>query len=320
MTHYLLTGGSGFVGQWLAKALLARGDTVDLAGLGDSPGGPRILTADELRRARWLTADVRDAEDVDRLVEQSRPDVVFHLAGVSYPPDAERAPATAYDVNTLGAVRLLTAIRRRRAAGVSDPMTVIVGTGMQYGKHTAADMPLTELAAQHPVSIYAATKAAQEVAALQFCRDAGARVVCTRSFNHSGLGHGDQYLIPSLVRRVRALRGSADRQLSLGNDAVRDYLHIDDVVSAYIQLAERGVSGESYNVASGRGISVSALAAEILLRAGVTADITTDPSLVRATDIPVLVGSPAKLVEQTGWVPAKTHADIIDDLLNAATE
>ncbi|MEO6878892.1 MAG: GDP-mannose 4,6-dehydratase, partial [Gemmatimonadaceae bacterium] len=204
--------------------------------------------------------------------------------------------------------------------GVLDPMTVIVGSGMQYGNHPAAEMPLGESAPQRPVSIYAASKAAQEVASLQFCRDAGVRVVCTRSFNHSGLGHGEQYLIPSLVRRVRALGPGAARQLALGNDVVRDYLHIADVVSAYLLLAERGESGEVYNVASGRGISVTRLANEILLRAGVTADITTDPSLVRATDIPVLVGSPAKLVEQTGWTPTKTHADIIDDLLNAATE
>jgi GDP-4-dehydro-6-deoxy-D-mannose reductase len=170
------------------------------------------------------------------------------------------------------------------------------------------------------VSIYAASKAAQEVASLQFCRDAGVRVVCTRSFNHSGIGHGGQYLIPSLVRRVKQLSDTGDRRLSLGNDVVRDYLHISDVVSAYLLLAEHGVSGEAYNVASGRGISVTTLANEILLRAGVSADISTDPSLVRATDIPVLIGSPAKLIEHTGWAPTKTHTDIIDDLLNAATE
>jgi GDP-4-dehydro-6-deoxy-D-mannose reductase len=320
MTKYLLTGGSGFVGQWLAKALLARGDAVDLSGLGTSIGGPKVLSPDERRQVRWLTADVRDSEDVDLLVERSRPDVVFHLAGVSFPPDAERSPTTAYDVNALGAVRLLTAIRRRRLAGVGDPVIVIVGSGMQYGQHPASEMPLTEAAPQRPVSIYAASKAAQEVASLQFCRDSGLRVICTRSFNHSGLGHGSQYLLPSLVDRVKRLRGRGEHRLALGNDVVRDYLHIADVVTAYLLLAARGTPGESYNVASGRGISVTALATEILLRAGVTADISTDPSLVRATDIPVLVGSPAKLIEHTGWAPTKSHTDIIDDLLNAATE
>jgi GDP-4-dehydro-6-deoxy-D-mannose reductase len=318
MTRYLLTGGGGFVGQWLAKALLERGDAVDLSGLGATIDGPKVLTADERRRVRWLTADVRDSDDVELLVERSRPDVVFHLAGVSFPPDAERSPTTAYDVNALGAVRLLTAVRRRRAAGVLDPMTVIVGSGMQYGQHDAARMPLDENAAQRPVTIYASSKAAQEVASLQFSRNSGVRVICTRSFNHSGIGHGSQYLMPSLVERVKQLPASGTRTLSLGNDVVRDYLHIADVVSAYLALADRGESGEVYNVASGQGVSVTQLAREILLRAGVTADISTDPSLVRATDIPVLVGSPAKLMRATGWAPTKTHADIIDDLLRFA--
>jgi GDP-4-dehydro-6-deoxy-D-mannose reductase len=125
-------------------------------------------------------------------------------------------------------------------------------------------------------------------------------------------------LMPSLVERVKQLPASGTRTLSLGNDVVRDYLHIADVVSAYLALADRGESGEVYNVASGQGVSVTQLAREILLRAGVTADISTDPSLVRATDIPVLVGSPAKLMRATGWAPTKTHADIIDDLLRFA--
>jgi GDP-4-dehydro-6-deoxy-D-mannose reductase len=95
---------------------------------------------------------------------------------------------------------------------------------------------------------------------------------------------------------------------------------VTDVVAAYLALVERGVPGETYNVASGAGISVRRLAEDILLRAGVTADISTDASLVRATDIPVLVGSPEKLMRDTGWVPRKTHGDIIDDLLHAATD
>ncbi len=164
-----------------------------------------------------------------------------------------------------------------------------------------------------------ASKAAQEIAALQIARATGLRVICTRSFNHSGVGHSGEYLLPSLVRRVVAMRRGASGTLALGNDVVRDYLHVSDVADAYIALAERGRAGEVYNVASGNGLSVRQLAADILLHAGVTADISTDPSLVRATDIPVLVGSPAKLMHDTGWKPSRTPSDIIDDLLHAAT-
>lgn len=312
----LITGGGGFVGRWLTRALLERGDEVDVTGLhADTPP-----VSGDGRVPRWTTCDTRDSADVERMVEWSRPDVVFHLAGVSFQPDAERSPAAAYDVNTLGAVRLLTAIQRQRAAGVIDPTILIVGTGMQYGQHPADAMPLDETAEQRPPTAYAASKAAQEIAALQFALSAGLRVVCTRSFNHSGVGHDEAFLIPALVKRVRRLRETNGRVLHLGNDVVRDFLHIDDVVSAYLLLVERGVAGEVYNVASGTGVSARALAETVLLRSAVTADISTEPSLVRATDVPVLIGSPAKLQRDTSWAPRKTHDDIIDDLLNATTD
>ncbi|MGH7623595.1 MAG: GDP-mannose 4,6-dehydratase [Gemmatimonadaceae bacterium] len=316
----LLTGGAGFVGQWLARALLQRGGDVDLAGLGDAFAGPNVLSLDERRATRWIAADVRDADQVEQAIERSRPDAVVHLAGVSFPPDAEQAPASSFDVNALGAVRLLSAIRRRTETGVLDPVVLIVGTGTQYGTHDASAMPLDERAERRPLTTYAASKAAQEVAALQVCRASAMRVICTRSFNHSGIGHGAQYLLPSLVARTRRIARGADRTLTLGNDVVRDYLHVDDVVSAYLHLLERGRAGEVYNVASGRGLSVTQLAADVLLRAGVRADISTAPALVRSSDTPILVGSPAKLTRDTGWIPLKTHADIIDDLLNAATD
>jgi len=316
----LVTGGGGFVGQWLARALLERGDNVDLAGLGATFTGPSILDDAERRCTRWLELDVRNAEQVDDVVERSAPELIVHLAGVSYPPDAERSPETTYDVNTTGAVRLLSAVERRRVAGTLDPTVLVVGTGTQYGLHDSSEMPLGETAEQRPAWTYAASKAAQETVALAAQRATGARVICTRSFNHSGVGHGEQYLLPSLVARARRIERGEPGPLVIGNDVVRDYLHVADVVEAYLALAALGRSGETYNVASGRGLSTKQLAADVLLRAGVRADITTASALVRRSDIPTLIGSPAKLMRDTGWAPRHTHADIIDDLLNAATD
>jgi GDP-4-dehydro-6-deoxy-D-mannose reductase len=206
----------------------------------------------------------------------------------------------------------------RRRAGTLDPAIVVVGTGQQYGCHDAERMPLPESAEQRPLTAYAASKAAQELAALQQFRADGLRVMCTRSFNHSGAGQTSQYLLPALVRRVLALRARGGGALSIGNDATRDYLHVRDVASAYIAIAERGTLGEVYNVASGVGVSVRRLAADVLLQAGVAADITTEPALVRSTDIPVLVGSSAKLTGATGWAPRLNRGVIIDDLLRSA--
>jgi GDP-4-dehydro-6-deoxy-D-mannose reductase len=288
-----------------------------------------VLNERERRAVRWQAADFRDAAAVEAAVERSRPDAIVHLAGVSFPPEAERAPVATYDVNVLGAVRLLAAVAAGRKSGTIDPVILIVGSGAQYGRHEHPAMPLDETAAQRPVTVYAASKAAQEVAALQAHRDGGAKVICVRSFNHSGAGQAAEYVFPSLVARASRIRDGAgsERTLRLGNDVVRDYLHVDDVIRAYLSLLERGTAGETYNVASGRGMSVRQLAADVLLRVGATADISQDVALQRATDVPILVGSHAKLTKDTGWTPQKTHLDIIDDLIrfapppaNAATD
>jgi GDP-4-dehydro-6-deoxy-D-mannose reductase len=197
---------------------------------------------------------------------------------------------------------------------------LLVGSATQYGSHEHAEMPLREEAEQRPADVYGASKAAQEIAALQFFRSEGLRVICTRSFNHSGPGHAAHFLLPALVSRVLALRRVPGAELRLGNqDSVRDYLHVADVVDAYLLLAEHGIPGDVYNVCSGDGVSVRQLATDVLQRAGVTADITTDAALVRGVDVPALVGSPAKLQRTTGWRPRRTRTDIIDDLIHAAT-
>ncbi|HKN67291.1 MAG TPA: GDP-mannose 4,6-dehydratase [Gemmatimonadaceae bacterium] len=317
-TTALVTGGGGFVGQWLARGLLARGAAVVSVSL-HSPT-PGILAADEVEAVEWRHGDVRDADIVRRTIEEKRPDVVFHLAGLSFVPEARQAPATAYEINVLGAVRLLAAIAAFKALGKLDPVVIVVGSATQYGRHDAGEMPLDETAEQRPQDVYAASKAAQEIASLQMCRAEGVRVICTRSFNHSGVGHAEHFLLPALVRRVLALRGASHPRLPMGNQqSVRDYLHVADVVEAYLRLADKGAPGEVYNVCSGEGVSAGELAREVLLRVGLNAEITIDPALVRGVDVPVLVGSPAKLARTTGWRPTHSRSDIIDDLIHAAT-
>lgn len=318
MTRALVTGGNGFVAQWAMRAMLERGWTVTAAGIGELPVAT-VLTEAERAQIAWQQTDITVQREVAAAVDRSCPDVVLHLAAVSHVPDAMANPGYAYEVNTVGTVRLLAEVRRHRVAGTADPVVVVVGSAEQYGRHELGEMPLHEDVPQRPLSLYAASKVAQEVAALQAFRGDGVRVVCTRSFNHSGVGHGTHFLLPSIVRRAMALP-SAGGMLTIGNgDTVRDFLHVTDVVDAYLLLLERGATGDAYNVCSGKGTSVRALSAAVLQRLGISADIGSDPALARPVDVPVLVGSNSKLRRATGWAPRRTRDDIIDDLIHAAT-
>jgi len=263
--------------------------------------------------------DVTDGGQIAATVERAAPDVVLHLAAISHVPEAKRNPARAFEVNAVGTVRLLAELGAWRKAGEADPIVLVIGSSEQYGRHERDEMPLQETAEQRPLTLYAASKTAQEVAALQAFRGEGLRVVCTRSFNHSGAGQASSFVLPGLVARALA----ASRQggpLTLGNgDTVRDFLHVDDVVDAYLSLVDRGTPGEVYNVCSGEGASIRALAESVLQRIGVPADISSDPALTRPVDVPVQIGSNAKLRHATGWTPRRTREDIIDDLIHAAT-
>ena len=314
----LVTGGNGFVAQWAMRAMLERGWTVTAAGIGALPGS-EVLTESERAQISWRSMDITQQRDVAAAVDRACPDVVLHLAAVSHIPDAMANPGYAYEVNTVGTVRLLAELRRHRAAATADPVVIVVGSCEQYGRHELNEMPLHEDVEQRPLSLYAASKVAQEVAALQVFRSDGVRVVCTRSFNHSGIGHGSHFLLPSIVRRALTLPKTGGTLLIGNGDTVRDFLHVADVVEAYLLLLERGATGEVYNVCSGDGTSVRALSAAVLHRLGISADIGTDPALTRPVDVPVLVGSNSKLRRATGWAPRRTRDDIIDDLIHAAT-
>lgn len=314
----LVTGAHGFVAQWAVKAMLERGWTVTAAAHG-AAAATAVLSDEERAAVTWRTADVTHQGEVGAALDVARADVVLHLAAVSHVPDAARDPGYAYEVNAVGTVRLLAEVRRHREEGISDPVVLVVGSAEQYGRHEINAMPLHEDAVQRPLTLYAASKVAQEVAALQAYRMSGVRVVCTRSFSHSGVGHGAHFLLPSLVTRAAALPPAGGR-LQIGNgDTVRDFLHVRDVVDAYLALVTRGAAGEVYNVCSGEGTSVRALAQRVLHRLGRSAEISTDSALARPVDVPVQVGSNRKLRRATGWAPTRTRDDIIDDLIHAAT-
>jgi GDP-4-dehydro-6-deoxy-D-mannose reductase len=299
----LITGAAGFVGRWLTRALVEQGWDVTGAAL-EPPADDTV---------RWVAGDVRDPAHLAAALDASTPDAIFHLAGVTFVPAAGNDPGATAEVNVVAAARLMGLVRQRRRAGTLDPVLLVTGSAEQYGKHDDSELPLRETAEQRPHTVYAATKVAQEAVALEAWRSDGVRVVGTRSFNHSGPGQAPHFLLPALVSRVRGLRGGA---LRMGNQApIRDFLHVSDVVAAYISLAERGTPGEVYNVASGTGTSVGELAQRILARAGVEAPIESDPALVRPADVPALVGDSTKLRAATGWSPRRTLDDLLDDLL-----
>ncbi len=314
----LVTGAGGFVGQWLCRDLSRRGWSVTGTTF-DSPPTAGVIAPEDHAEITWRRDDLRESAAAAVALDAAMPDVVFHLAGVAFVPSAGSDPTSALELNVGATVRLLSALRDRRAAGTLDPVVLIVGSAEQYGRHDAQAMPMHEHTECRPRNFYAATKMAQEEFALEAFRSAGVRVVCTRSFNHSGRGQAKSFLLPALVERALDAKQHGG-PVAIGNtDTVRDFSHVEDVVRAYVLLAEHGLAGEVYNVCSGQGVSVGDVAAEVLRAAGVNAPLVPDPELERPVDVPILVGDNSKLRTDTGWAPQRSRADIISDLIHAAS-
>ncbi|HRN54254.1 MAG TPA: GDP-mannose 4,6-dehydratase [Gemmatimonadaceae bacterium] len=318
----LVTGAGGFVGQYLCRALLRDGWSVAGTTVGMLPA-VGTMSQTELAAIHWRNIDLRvgaeERRSIRSLLEAQPPDVIFHLAGVSYQPAAGADLAFALGTNVGGLVNLLEGVRPLRLEGRIDPVVLAIGSGEQYGRHEASELPLDEGAEQRPMTFYGATKQAQEAFALAAHRSDGLKIICTRSFNHSGRGQAPHFLLPSLVARAKAARTSGE-PVRIGNtDVTRDFLHVEDVVSAYIALVSRGRPGEVYNVCSGIGVRVGDLAAEVMAAAGVRSPLEVDSALQRDVDVPMLVGDNAKLRAATGWTPLQSRSAIIQDLLDAAS-
>jgi GDP-4-dehydro-6-deoxy-D-mannose reductase len=289
----LITGGKGFVGQWLAAHLKDRGDEVAVID---------------------LETDVADGTAVRRVFSDVVPEAVYHLAAMTHVGDSWEDPSQVLRVNVLGTAEILAAARQLPA----DPRVLVVSSAEVYGIVTPEQLPLGEDAPTVPASPYAASKLAAEAVALQAWRGYGQPVVVVRPFNHIGPGQSPNFFVPALAKRIVDARRTGARTLRVGTLTTRrDFTDVRDVVAAYRLLIEKGAPGTVYNVCSGLDVAMSDVAAELLRLAGVELSLETDPELVRPVDVPILRGDAARLQATTGWQPTTPLATTLADVLSS---
>jgi len=130
-------------------------------------------------------------------------------------------------------------------------------------------------------------------------------VIVARPFAHTGIGQDTKFVFPSFAKQIAdIINGKSDPVIKVGNlEPLRDYLDVRDVIDAYLLLAEKGVKGETYNIASGRGITIQQGLDAMLKIADIEIKVETDPDRFRPLDSPCLIGDSTKLRAATGWEP-----------------
>lgn len=310
----LVTGGGGFAGRHLLRALCQDGYEPLSATVLESPPTLPIPGYEDLGSVDWLSMDTTSPESIRRAVSSARPELVFHLAGQSSVGRSFDEPVSTWEVNATGTLRLLAAL------GEADPppkRVLLVSSAEVYGVVDPAGQPITEEAELRPVSPYGLSKAAAELAALQMSRSTAIEVVIARSFNHIGPGQDERFVMPSIAIQLmgKAGAGSADAAIQVGNlDVERDMLDVRDVARAYIRLMEAGANRTAYNVSSGTGRSLQSMVDQLVELSGTNARIEVDPERVRSVDIQTLVGDPGRL-RALGWEPRFRLEETLGDLL-----
>jgi GDP-4-dehydro-6-deoxy-D-mannose reductase len=298
----LVSGAAGFVGGHLIRTLLAEGAEVWAGALEPLPVDPPPAGL------RWISLDVTDRASVASAVGASRPDAVFHLAGQSSVAGSFADPVGTWEVNALGTVRLLEAVPEGSAF-------VLASSAEVYGDVPEEDQPIPESAPLRPANPYAASKAAAEMACLAAARVRGVRTVVARSFNHTGPGQDPRFALPSFARQLAALPEGGE--LRVGNlGARRDLLDVRDVVRAYCALARHGEPGSTFNVCSGRAVSMRDALDLMIGITGKAVEVVVDPGRVRPVDVPLLVGD-CRRIAGLGWVAEIPLERTLADLLGA---
>lgn len=308
--RFLITGVNGFVGRHLGSALRARG--AEVHGTAFAPEEDP-LAGQGLDGVEIHAVDVRDQEQVDRVVKATRPDGVFHLAGVAFVPDAQANPTIAWDINAIGTIRVLASVHQLAPKA----RIISIGSSEVYGLVDECDLPLDENVALRPISPYAASKAAADLAAFQWAEGAALDVVRVRPFNHTGAGQRTVFVCPDFATQIARIElGQREDVMKVGDlDVVRDFSDVRDVVAAYIALYEKGRRGEAYNVCSGVGRSIREILNQLIAESEVAIEVKTDPAKVRPRRVPTFVGTAAKLSEHTGWQPRHEWSETLSWVL-----
>lgn len=306
----LITGAAGFVGRHLTTRLAQAGH--DLIGI-EHRCQPEAHAWAARAGLVLKEGNVADRETTAALVTAAAPEAVIHLAAVTSVPESLRDPDLTWRVNLMGTLNLLDAVRDH-APGAR---VLVVSSSEVYGKVPPEAQPITEDHPLRPVTPYAASKAAADLAAFQYAAGQGLDVIRVRPFNHTGPGQSPRFVCADFARQVARLEARGQPgQLHVGNlSAQRDFTDVRDIVRAYELALQRGQTGAVYNLASGLPRPVSWIAETLVAAARVPIRIVCDAKRHRPVDLPVVRGSAERFRAVAGWRPAIPLEQTLADLL-----
>ncbi len=274
---------------------------------------PRANAGD---RVRFLYGDLRDSISLQNVVEEARPDYVFHLAAQSYPTTSFTTPLDTYDTNIQGTARLLEVLRRSKDL---DSVIHVCASSEVYGRVAKEKVPISEECSFHPASPYAISKVGTDLVGRFHAEAYGQKVMTTRMFTHTGPRRGDVFAESTFAKQIAMIEaGQIPPLLKVGNlESLRTWADVRDAVRAYYMLVTVNPQpGAYYNIGGSYSCTIGDML-KYLLSKSTRKDIKleSDPARMRPIDADLQVPDTRKFQAHTGWQPEIPFETTMQDLL-----
>jgi GDP-4-dehydro-6-deoxy-D-mannose reductase len=307
-----ITGLTGFAGSHLAEHIISN-DFGEVCGTsrGKTPNYENLSAIGE--KVKIIDCDLSDFHSVCCAIEDSEPDIVFHLAAQAYVPFSWRGPVETMNSNVLGSLNLFEAVRK---SGF-DPVIHIAGSSEEYGLVEKSEVPIKETNPLRPLSPYGVSKVTMDLLGYQYFKSYGLKIIRTRAFNHTGPRRGQNYVTSNWCKQIVDIEcGKQEPKIFVGNlESYRDFTDVRDMVRAYWLASQKCEYGDVYNISSDNAIKMKDMLELIISKSSVKPEIVSDPARMRPSDVELLLGDSSKFRKQTGWKPVIPFEKTIDDLL-----
>lgn len=302
----LVVGGGGFVGPYLVRHLK------------DELGYEVTVTKTEketlaMDGAVVKNLDILDKNQISELLNEEKPDYLFHLAAQSPVAYSWKNPTLTVDVNIKGCVNLLEAVK-----DADEKLRVLlIGSGEEYGHIKKDECPIIEDNVLRPGNIYAATKSCQNMLGKIYSDAYGLDIMMVRAFNHIGPNQTPVFVVADFCKQVADIeKGKQEPVIYVGNlSAKRDFTDVRDVVKAYALLVKGGKRGETYNVGRGHAVAIEDILKEIVSMSDKDIEVKVDEKKLRPVDVPIIEPDIEKIKKEVGWEPVIELRQTLEETL-----
>ena len=322
MKKALITGIGGMVGSHLTDFLLQNTDwkIYGLMRWNDSFDNLEHLVnyISEKKRIEIIYGDLNDYVSLQKTINQSNPDYVFHLAAQSYPQTSFDSPIETLQTNIIGTTNLLEAIRNSES---KNAIIHVCASSEVFGRVPKDKLPINEECTFHPASPYAISKVGTDLIGRFYAEAYKMNILTTRMFTHTGPRRGDVFAESSFAKQIAMIEAKKiPPVVKVGNlQSLRTVADVRDAVRAYYKLVTvNPIPGEYYNIGGTYTCTISDILDKLisLNKSGEIIKIEVDRERLRPIDADLQIPDTSKFTKHTGWKPEISFDQTMEDLLN----